>query len=104
MTFQKGQSGNPAGRVPRRLPDGRSLAEVAREYTPQAIEALVKILTKGTSETAIIAAANAIIDRGWGKAKQPITGGDDDDAPIRTEVDLKGLSTEALRELARVCA
>ncbi|MGA7807145.1 hypothetical protein [Bradyrhizobium sp.] len=30
-----------------------------------------------------VAAANSLIDRGWGKAPQPLTGGDDEDNPIR---------------------
>jgi hypothetical protein len=30
-----------------------------------------------------VAAANSLIDRGWGKAAQAITGGDEDDNPLR---------------------
>jgi hypothetical protein len=29
-----------------------------------------------------VSAAQALLDRGWGKASQPLTGGDDDDNPV----------------------
>jgi len=60
--FAEGKSGNPGGR-PKALKDIEALA---RKYTPAAIEALVAALT-GKDR---VAAANALLDRGWGKAKQ----------------------------------
>lgn len=102
MAFQKGKSGNPGGRSPRRTSDGRTLKEVCREHTDDAIKVLIDILAKGT-EGAKLTAAKELLDRGWGRATQPVSG-DDDAAPIRTAVDVSGLSTEALRELAKVCA
>lgn len=55
------------------------LAAMAKEYAEEAIRTLVEIATSGESEAARVSAANAILDRGYGKPTQPISG--DDDAP-----------------------
>jgi hypothetical protein len=65
-----GASPNPGGR-PRQLADVRDLA---RQHTEEAVECLVRIMRDSKSEAAQVAAANAILDRGWGKATQPLTG------------------------------
>ena len=44
-----------------------------------AINALVHIAEKGKQESARVAAASALLDRGWGKPTQPLSG--DKDAP-----------------------
>lgn len=63
MRWEKGQSGNPGGR-----PKGHGdLRELARQYTEDALKALVEICRNGENEGARVAAANAILDRGWGK-------------------------------------
>jgi hypothetical protein len=72
MGFEKGQSGNPGGRAKYVLPDGRTLADVAREHTVAAIETLVCVMTSGDTSAAQVSAANAILDRGWGKPKQDL--------------------------------
>jgi len=59
----------------------RSLTEIrslARSHTRAALNVLVAVMrnTKATAP-ARIAAANAILDRGWGKAPQAIHNGDD---------------------------
>ena len=46
------------------------IRQLARERGPEAIAALVKVMTKGKSEAARVAAANALLDRGWGRPKQ----------------------------------
>jgi len=102
MAFQKGQSGNPGGRPHRVTSDGRTLKQICRDHTDDAIKTLVDILREG-SEGSKLTAAKELLDRGWGRATQPVSG-DDDAAPIRTAVDVSGLSTAALRELAKVCA
>lgn len=61
--FKKGQSGNPGGR-PRSIKD---VKEAAREHTLLAIDRLVH-WAKSAEPKASVAASNALLDRGWGKA------------------------------------
>lgn len=66
-TFPKGKSGNPGGRQ-------KGVAEVqalAREYTKDAVNALVSIC-KGAKNppAARVSAASALLDRGYGKPSQ----------------------------------
>lgn len=71
--FKPGQSGNPGGRPKAALPDGRTIAEVAREYSLTAIETLFDICTDPAApHSAKRAAADSLIDRGWGQAKQAV--------------------------------
>jgi hypothetical protein len=67
--FTKGQSGNPGGRPKHDL----EVKQLAREYTAEAIERLATWM-RGKNATASVAAAQAILDRGWGKPAQPQTG------------------------------
>lgn len=46
----------------------------AQKHGPAMIEALARIATKGESEAARVSAINALLDRGYGKAAQPLTG------------------------------
>jgi Family of unknown function (DUF5681) len=69
--FQKGQSGNPGGR-PKVVAEVR---ELAREHTSKAVETLVSIMTNHKAAPAArVSAANALLDRGYGKPPQHITG------------------------------
>src|SRR5262245_8369701 len=69
--FQKGQSGNPGGR-PKVVAEVRDLA---REHTVEAVQTLVSIMTNPRSaDAARVSAANALLDRGYGKPPQHITG------------------------------
>ena len=56
----------------RALADIRSLARV---HTKTAIRVLAGIMEQETAPpSARVAAANSLLDRGWGKAPQPVTG------------------------------
>jgi hypothetical protein len=64
--FKPGTSGNPGGK-PRRSVDGQSLPELARAHTGDALRALAGIVNDPKELTANrIAAANVILQRGWG--------------------------------------
>ncbi len=73
--FAPGQSGNPGGRF--KTPP--VVRELARQHTKAAIDKLANIMNEGQSEQAQISAASMLLDRGWGKPTQPISG--DADAP-----------------------
>jgi hypothetical protein len=65
MVFKPGQSGNPGGR-PAVVKDIRALA---RKHTREAVEALVGVVrNKKAPPAAIVAAANSLLDRGYGRA------------------------------------
>ena len=69
--FKKGQSGNPGGR-PKVVAE---VKELAREHTSEAIETLVSIMTNPKSAPAArVSAANSLLDRGYGKPPQHISG------------------------------
>lgn len=72
MPFQKGQSGNPGGRSKVTLADGRTLTDLAREFTVAALGTLAKVAAEGESESARVAAAIALLDRGWGRPRQDL--------------------------------
>ena len=48
------------------------IVNLAREYTEIAIETLAEITMFGESERGRVAAANSLLDRGWGRAPQSI--------------------------------
>ena len=63
-------AGRPAG-MPNRatIEQGARLAELAKSYSDIAFNTLVDVAINGTSDSARIAAANSILDRGYGKPK-----------------------------------
>jgi len=67
--WAKGESGNPGGR-----PKAQGeIREIARKHTDAAIETLVRIMnTENASHSAQVAAASALLDRGWGRPAQTI--------------------------------
>jgi len=63
--FISGHSGNAGGRPK----DEHRVSELARSYTVEAIETLVDLMRHGKNERVRGTAAQALLDRGWGKAK-----------------------------------
>jgi hypothetical protein len=85
--FLVGVSGNPGGR-PQEVGDVR---EMARDHTEEAIETLVDLMRHAKSDAARGAAAQALLDRGYGKSV----------AVALDVVDDGQAHLEALRELSR---
>ena len=55
-----------------------SVRSLARSHTRTAITVLAKIMrSEDATAAARVSAANALLDRGWGKATQPLGGVDD---------------------------
>ena len=63
--FISGHSGNAGGRPK----DEHRVAELARSCTTEAIDTLVALMRSGKDERVRGTAAQALLDRGWGKAK-----------------------------------
>ena len=63
--FTKGQTGNAGGR-PR---DEHKVAELARSYTTEAIDTLVDLMRRGKDDRVRGTAAQALLERGWGKPR-----------------------------------
>jgi len=54
------------------------IRSLARSYTRTALNVLVGVMrSKDATAAAKVSAANAILDRGWGKATQPVANSDD---------------------------
>ena len=68
-------AGRTAGALNRATKEqGARLAELAKTYREVALNTLVDVAINGSSDTARIAAANSILDRGYGKPKSDLEG------------------------------
>jgi hypothetical protein len=68
--FSSDSQENPKSQMPRAVTEIRSLA---RSHTRTALNVLVGVMRSNQATPAArVAAANAILDRGWGKAPQAI--------------------------------
>lgn len=89
--FLPGYTANPGGR-----PKGLvNLRELARTFTEEAIQTLAECLHDGDGRVRV-AAANALLDRGWGKPVQPTEDQPEHDALAEmTDEELKRLVLES---------
>jgi Family of unknown function (DUF5681) len=99
-SFRPGRSGNPTGRPKRPATIEarrifRDVADAAREVTGEAINALVAIMKNPKAPAAArISAAQALLDRGYGKPAQAIE--------VSAQPDLTHLSDKDLETLERI--
>ena len=68
VRFMKGHSGNAGGRPK----DEHNIAALARSYSTEAIETLVELMRNARDDRARGTAAQALLDRGFGKPKVEI--------------------------------
>jgi hypothetical protein len=90
-------AGRPKGRKnkkPRRILaiESASVVELARQHSVDAIEALAHIALNGRSENARVSAANALLDRGYGRPPMQV------DVSARGRVDVVYRSEAELRQ------
>ena len=83
-------AGRPKGSLNKATADIKAAAQA---YTEDALATLAQIMKAGESEAARVAAANSILDRGFGKPRQSV----DLDAQVKAEfstIELVGVSPE----------
>ena len=64
-------AGRPAGALNKATVEVR---ELARAYGPAAVDELARLAFNADSETVRVAASRELLDRGYGRPTQPITG------------------------------
>jgi len=93
--FPKGTSGNPGGR-PKAVAEVR---ELAQRHTATAIQTLVALMQGAKSESARVAAAQAVLDRGWGRPLQNLEA---TVRPVEPPIDLRVLTDDELAALKAI--
>jgi len=83
--------GRPKGSVNKLTADIRALAQ---EHGPEAIHRLVEIMQTSENDQASIAAAKELLDRAYGKSKQPIEGTDGPPIGIAARVAFEVIKAE----------
>jgi hypothetical protein len=69
------------------------IRSLARSYTEMAIQTLAGIAQNGEQESARVRAAEALLDRGWGKPVQAIAGPEGEDG-LPTAIQINVISSK----------
>ena len=86
---QHGGKRPSAGRKPGAVSAAkRDLMDMAKGHAHRALQVLAEIMEKGESDAARVSAANAILDRGYGKPIQGLQHGQDPDNPLPEAITL----------------
>jgi len=95
-------AGRPVGAVQRARPEQKkTLSDLAREHTADALNVLVLIATQGESEAARVSAANALLDRGYGKPQQSVEMSGPEGGPVEIDDRAAAARIAALLTAAR---
>ena len=88
-SFQPGQSGNPSG-LPKLTPEENAeqtaLDQACRDKTKESLKTILRLMKSAGKDSVRLAAAEFVIERGWGKAVQPNVHGGKGGGPIEHRV------------------
>lgn len=96
-----GAGRKPGSKTRARKVEVVSLADKAKEHADVALATLAEICAAGTTDSARVAAANALLDRGFGRPPQGVELTGKNGGPVQT-LDLSRLSDAALAEMLAV--
>lgn len=97
-SFKPGQSGNPAGRKPVTV-DGIHVPSLAKEFGPAAIRTLNEIMASTDApHSARVRAAEALLDRGYGKAPATVNTTVHKAASDLSDAELAAIATGSIRQ------
>lgn len=106
-SWQAGSSGNPGGRPkrPETIAAHQTIADVraaARSHTSTALQTIADAMQSEKAPWAArVAAANAILDRGWGKVSQAVEYEGTVSVEETKRLDISGLSDDELDALEK---
>jgi hypothetical protein len=86
-SFPKGKSGNPGGRA-KKTPEEFELIEACKLKSPAALQTILTIMESGDGDKVRLSAAQYVIDRGYGKAKQ------EQDVNVSGEIGIRNIRVE----------
>lgn len=103
-SFEPGVCPNPKGRPKaseQRRREERDARLLARDHSVEAVEKMIHILRKGKTQNLQLAAANMIVDRGYGRPPQALEVYGGDVRPEEREGSALEIITSKLAELGR---
>lgn len=83
MALGRKTGGRKPGSLNKTTADVKALAQA---HTAAAIGELVRLALHSENDSARVAAIKELLDRGHGKARQPIIGGDDSEPPVKMKL------------------